>query len=75
MQNQTVGTTPVETKIENPVRCNWCNWSGDDTNLIRAIAADEPQEDAADVCPQCSRIGYLMDLDQSDNNASIKEAS
>ena len=47
------------------VRCNHCGWLGADADLVRDVAADEPDDGAADVCPQCKRIGDLQDIGQS----------
>lgn len=46
------------------VRCNHCGWRGADADLVRDIAADEPDDGAADVCPRCKRIGDLQDSGQ-----------
>lgn len=46
------------------VRCNHCGWHGADADLVRDVAADEPDDVAADVCPRCKRIGDLQDIGQ-----------
>lgn len=48
-------------ELYQEVRCNHCGWIGEDADLVRAVAVDEPDEVAADVCPRCMHIGGLMD--------------
>lgn len=45
------------------VRCNGCEWLGDEDELIFAVAVDEPEDGPTHVCPMCSQVGYLMDLE------------
>ena len=42
------------------VRCNWCDWVGDENE----IAVDENDTEH---CPQCSREGFLMDITEEEN--------
>lgn len=48
---------------QHTVRCNDCWWHGDEEGLAFEVAADYPDDDAANVCPQCRQIGCLMDLE------------
>ena len=47
------------------VRCNYCEWSGEEDDLAFALPTDEPDEMCeTQVCPECQQVGYLQDLQE-----------
>jgi len=38
------------------VRCNWCDWTGQEPDLVL--------EDEEEFCPQCKNSGFIMDIDE-----------
>jgi len=61
-----------EPKKLSTIRCNDCWWHGNEDGLVLAVAKDYPDDEPAKVCPNCKKLGCLMDLDDSNHipNAS-----
>lgn len=47
------------------VRCNYCNWSGndDELNITRVSNYDGTDTYEIESCPNCYRSDYLMDIE------------
>lgn len=49
---------------DQKVVCNYCDWKGEENDLVLGKAidkTDEPEEDDH-ICPHCMRAGCLMDI-------------
>ena len=42
-----------------PVKCNWCEWKGDENDLE---LEDLSEHETIEKCPKCGRDDCLMDL-------------
>lgn len=52
-------------KTENNIRCNMCDWQGEESRLVRGYE-DSNLESAYDGCPNCGTDEYLMDIENSE---------
>lgn len=48
--------------MEIEVKCNWCDWAGQEEDLAFGIPADCQEDGETKICPGCGNEGYLMDV-------------
>lgn len=65
----------IDTKEDQhyTVRCNDCWWHGNEEGLELAVAADYPDDEPAKVCPNCKKLGCLMDLEGANHIADARK--
>jgi len=47
---------------ENSIKCNWCDWTGQEEDLEFGVAEDYPEDGEIHKCPECENQGFLMDV-------------
>jgi len=47
---------------ENSIKCNWCDWTGQEEDLEFGVAEDYPEDGEIHKCPVCENQGFLMDV-------------
>lgn len=62
-----------EPKERPTIRCNDCWWHGNEDDLALAVAADYPDDEPAKVCPNCKKLGCLMDLEGANHIADARK--